>query len=702
MAVAPFPQPASDPFALLDASSAPTLVCDAQGLRFANAALRQLLGREAPAGTPLAGLDWWVGEGGQALQAYLAQAWAGEADTSGVELRLHGADGRARAFEFSARPWAVGRDRVLVLTGRDLQDIHTSQETLLELSQLLHQIMENDPVPAFVLDERGRVSYWNAACERLTGVPSRDMMGATEAWRAFYEAPRPLLADLVMDGRVDRVGLEIYGTGLKRSASDPRAWQFEGYFPNLGGRGRWLQVTAAPLQDEGGRVVGAIETLQDVSDRRIAEDEVRRHRAELEDMVAARTAELLVTHHELDAFMANAPVGIVASRGGRITRANRTFHHMFGLDEGGPGGLGARRFFFSRAEYRDFLRTARAALRDGDSFTHEVHLRCADGSSLWVQCIAYLSDAIDGVPQVWWLLQDRTGVMRAQRQLVGNYRALKEVNQRLAEAQNQLIQSEKMASLGQLAAGLAHEINNPLGFVCSNLVSMRRYALGLIALVRGHEQGAAPQELARLRHAADVDYVLQDLPQLLDQSEEGLARVKKIILDLKDFSRVDQSDWQDADLNAGLDSTLNMAMHELKYKARVVKAYGEIPRVHCLAGQLNQVFMNLVVNAAQAIEQDGEIVVRTGVGAHEGVDGVWVEVQDNGMGMTPEVQRRVFEPFFTTKPVGQGTGLGLSLSFSIIKKHEGHIELDSTPGVGTRFRVWVPVAGPQGAGRPPH
>lgn len=688
-------------FALLNAISAPTLVCDAQHALFANEALCQLVGGELASAQPLTALTWPLGEGAQALAAHVQLVWRGQVDAPGVELRVRTASGAPRALEFVARPWAGGASPVLVLTARDLQDIHASQETLLELSQLLHQIMENDPVPAFVLDERGRVSYWNAACERLTGVASRDLMGCSDAWRAFYPAPRPLLADLVLDGRIASQGQAVFGDGLSRTASDPRAWQFEAHFPNLGPGGRWLQVTAAPLQDESGRVVGAIETLQDVSDRRVAEDEVRRHRAELEDMVAARTAELLVTHHELDAFMANAPVGIVASQGGRIARSNRTFSHMFGLDEGAAGGFGARRFFFSRQDYRDFLRTARQALRQGDSFTHEVHLRCADGSSLWVQCIAYLSDSVDGAPQVWWLLQDRTGVMRAQRELVDNYRALKEVNARLAETQNQLIQSEKMASLGQMAAGLAHEINNPLGFVCSNLVSLRRYADGLLDLVRGHEQGASAEELQRLRHAADIEYVLHDMPQLLDQSEEGLARVKKIILDLKDFSRVDQSDWQDADLNAGLESTLNMAMHELKYKARIVREYGALPRVHCLAGQLNQVFMNLIVNAAQAIVRDGEIRVRTGVATREGTEGAWVEIEDNGAGMSPEVQRRVFEPFFTTKPVGQGTGLGLSLSFSIVKKHQGHIDLTSTPGVGTRFRVWVPVAGPQGAEHPP-
>jgi signal transduction histidine kinase len=165
------------------------------------------------------------------------------------------------------------------------------------------------------------------------------------------------------------------------------------------------------------------------------------------------------------------------------------------------------------------------------------------------------------------------------------------------------------------------------------------------------------------------------------------------VQDLKDFSRVDHADWQDADLNAGLDSTLNVVMNEVKYKAEVRKDYGVLPPVRCIAAQLNQVFMNLIVNAAHAIAERGTITLVT-----RAVDDDWVcvEISDTGSGMSEEVKRRIFEPFFTTKPVGQGTGLGLSLSFSIVQKHGGRIEVDSEIGVGTRFKVWIPVQPPQG------
>jgi signal transduction histidine kinase len=274
----------------------------------------------------------------------------------------------------------------------------------------------------------------------------------------------------------------------------------------------------------------------------------------------------------------------------------------------------------------------------------------------------------------------------------------------LEEAQNQLLQSEKMASIGQLAAGVAHEINNPVGFVNSNLNSLKNYVEDLLRLVTAYEEQEAAlppearQRLAEAKDEADLAYLREDVPVLLRESADGLTRVKRIVQDLKDFSRVDNADWQEADLNAGLDSTLNVVYNEVKYKAEVRKNYGSLPSVRCLAAQLNQVFMNLIVNAAHAIEGHGVITLSTG---HCG-PWVWVEVEDTGCGMSAEVQKRIFEPFFTTKPVGKGTGLGLSLSFSIVQKHKGMIKVRSEPGRGTAFRVWIPVQGDEaGADTPP-
>lgn len=263
----------------------------------------------------------------------------------------------------------------------------------------------------------------------------------------------------------------------------------------------------------------------------------------------------------------------------------------------------------------------------------------------------------------------------------------------LGEAQSQLLQSEKMASIGVLAAGVAHEINNPIGFVNSNLGSLQLYAQDILRLLDGYQRcesalpAEAQQEINRLKRDIDVAFLREDLSSLLSESLEGLRRVKRIVQDMRDFSHVGASERQYANLEDGLDSTLNLVWSELKYKAEVVKEYGNIPPIECVPSQLNQVFMNLLVNAAHAIEERGRIVVRTG---HDN-ENVWVEVEDTGKGILPEHLGRIFEPFFTTKPVGKGTGLGLALSYGIVQKHDGRIEVRSEVGKGSVFRVVLPI-----------
>ncbi|WP_307178313.1 ATP-binding protein [Duganella sp. Root1480D1] len=263
---------------------------------------------------------------------------------------------------------------------------------------------------------------------------------------------------------------------------------------------------------------------------------------------------------------------------------------------------------------------------------------------------------------------------------------------KLGEAQNQLLQSEKMASIGVLAAGVAHEINNPVGFVNSNLSSLQRYMQSLMRLLDAYEarEEHLPEsdrsELNALRKEIDADYLREDLGSLLSESTDGLDRIKRIVQDMKDFSHVGGGDVLVANLEAGLDSTLNVVWNELKYKAEVVKEYGGVPEIECIPSQLNQVFMNLLVNAAHAIESRGRITVRT---SYEN-EMVTVSVSDTGGGIAAENLGRIFEPFFTTKPVGKGTGLGLSLSYSIVQKHGGRIEVDSEIGRGTTFRVILP------------
>ncbi|ONB42927.1 histidine kinase [Burkholderia pseudomallei] len=264
---------------------------------------------------------------------------------------------------------------------------------------------------------------------------------------------------------------------------------------------------------------------------------------------------------------------------------------------------------------------------------------------------------------------------------------------RLEETHVQLLQSEKLASIGQLAAGVAHEINNPIGFVNANLNTLRSWVQGLLDVIAVQEAltgtlaADARAPLAAVARDIDLDYVRGDILALIDESIDGAMRVRRIVCDLRDFSRPSGDAWAFADLHASLESTLNVVHNELKYKADIVREYGVLPLVECNAAQLSQVFMNLLVNAAQSIGTHGTITIRT---THDG-DTVSISIADTGAGIPEDAIGRIFDPFFTTKPVGQGTGLGLSLVLGIVEHHGGRIDVESHVGRGSTLTVTLPV-----------
>ena len=285
-------------------------------------------------------------------------------------------------------------------------------------------------------------------------------------------------------------------------------------------------------------------------------------------------------------------------------------------------------------------------------------------------------------------------VKKREYQLRNSYDELKQINLKLRESQSQLIQSEKMAGLGTMAAGVAHEINNPVGYVNINVLTLKEYFQSfaqlydfIVSLDDKPENQPLKQQLVQLIKSSGTEYAMEDVGELLDESIEGLNRISEIIISLKSFSRADNDEMSASDINQGLKDTLRLVHNELKYHCTLHEDYGDLPLVPCNLGQLNQVFMNLVINASQAIEKEGHIFIKTEV--KKGY--VVITIKDSGKGIPQDALSEIFNPFFTTKPVGQGTGLGLSISHAIVEGHNGKLLVRSKEGVGTEFRVILPL-----------
>jgi|WetSurMetagenome_2_1015567.scaffolds.fasta_scaffold00081_55 two-component system, NtrC family, sensor kinase len=464
----------------------------------------------------------------------------------------------------------------------DITERKKMKEALLDSEQKLISIVYGSPLPQFVIDRNHKVLYWNKALEELTGIKAEEMIGTQQHWRAFYLKERPCMADLLVDESESCIP-EWYSEQLK-SKLIADAYEATDFLP---APGKWLHFTAAALRDSRGNIMGAITTLEDITERKQAQEALQKLNEELEQRVIDRTESMETANLEL------------------------------------------------------ILITTE----------------------------------------------------------------LERANSELKSAQSHMLQQEKMASIGQLAAGVAHEINNPMGFIISNLGSLDRYVNKMSGFIKSQTEaisrlaaegsplaGIIAKDLQKERDSIKLDFIIEDLNNLISESLEGSDRVKKIVQDLKSFSHVDEAVSKMTDINACLDSSINILWNELKYKTTVIREYGDIPRTKCNPGQLNQVFMNILINAVQSIETQGEIRVTTSVVNTNSSDrNIRIEISDTGCGIPADKLNRIFEPFFTTKDVGKGTGLGLSIVYDIIKKHDGEINIESEVDKGTTFTVTLPV-----------
>ncbi|WP_337176429.1 ATP-binding protein [Paludisphaera sp.] len=341
------------------------------------------------------------------------------------------------------------------------------------------------------------------------------------------------------------------------------------------------------------------------------------------------------------------------------------------------------------------------------------------GETLHVQVMKtplYAADgSLIGTQAIFW---DVTARVRAEERLRETNveleclaRSEHQAHEALKQAQSLLVQNEKLASLGQLVAGVAHEINNPLSFVSNNVAVLERDFVDLLRLVElfaepddpGRAPGpAAVAEAAAIVERVDLRYCLENFPRLIERTREGLRRIERIVKELRLFARVDEGEWNEVDLNPGIESSINMVKGYARKKGvEIAMELGALPPVRCRAARIHQVVLNLLTNAIDACGDGGRVVVRTGTEAD--AMGVRVDIDDNGAGIPPEIRERLFDPFFTTKPLGQGTGLGLSISYGIVREHNGRIEVQSTVGRGSCFSIHLPLEPSRSpyAARPP-
>ncbi len=439
------------------------------------------------------------------------------------------------------------------------------------------------------------------------------------------------------------------------------------------------------------------------------------YQMDLERLVEERSAELIKTQKFLHSVLeGSTEYFIIASDADeKITLFNSGAERLFGYKREEVQGKKAL-LFFAKDKPEGIHSNVAELIRIG-GMDQEHTLLTRDGREITISLtVTPIQDESGAVTGYIWIGRDITEKLAMQAKLKdyaqnleciveSRTREIQERNQeleaalkQLQEAQVQLLQSEKMATIGQLAAGVAHEINNPIGFINSNLTTLKKYTANIHEFcketTRILDSGdvSSLDEIRKLKKFKKIDFILEDIGSVIEESIEGTERVKSIVRDLKDFSHQDRGNLSDYDLNKGIKSTLNIVWNELKYKAEVIQDLQNLPLIKCYPQQINQVLMNLLVNAAQAIVEKGRITVRS---RHENGD-VIVEISDNGCGIPPENLSKIFEPFFTTKEVGKGTGLGLSLSYNIVEKHGGKIEVESEVGVGTLFRVRLPVAGP--------
>ncbi len=564
-------------------------------------------------------------------------------------------DGTKFPMEIYAKPFEYQGRMVRVAAFRDITDRKRAKEALRESEEKYRTILDSIEEAYFEVDIAGDFTFFNDSLSKILGYSKDELAGMNNR---DYMPPES-------SKKIYNLFNQIYKTGNPIKEVDYEIIRKDG------SRG-FHELSASLMQDEAGQPIGFRGIAHDITEVKLAEEALKE------------------SEEKYRTLFENASEAIVVAQDGVIKFANPKGEELYGYSK---EELASRPLtYFIHEEDREMVgeRHERRLRGEAPPSTYPFRIINKAGDIKWVE-LNVSPFSWDNRPAALCFMTDVTERKKAQEEK--------------RKIETQLLQSEKMASIGQLAAGVAHEINNPTGFVSSNLETLSDYQNNMFSLIKEYKKliadlketvataeypGSIPEQMERivaLESEVDIDYILDDSPNLIKESLEGTERIKKIVIDLKDFAHPGDQELKYTDLNGNLESTLNIVSNELKYKATVTKDYGDLPEVQCHPQEINQVFMNLLVNAAQAIEKHGEIRIVT-----RAVDRyVEITISDTGAGIPEENLSKIFDPFFTTKDVGKGTGLGLNIAYNIIQNHKGTMDVKSEAGTGTTFIIRIPV-----------
>jgi PAS domain S-box-containing protein len=617
---------------------------------------------------------------------------------------------KAGASDFIAKPFS--KDELEAKINRIYKeqnlktDIIAKNKELIAAEKFLSNIIDNSLDSIIIADSKGIISRVNKAFLKLLGHKKEDVIGKSVMELSILEEGTYESTT----GEMIKLG-EVFFTKSQEMISslieEGKVSNWESYYLRSDKKIVPVEMNIVYLFDPNGERIGSVGISRDITVRKKIERNLIENRDYLNSIIESSLDSIVVTDGNGVITKANKAFGELLNRDqNEVT--DKTIMEFTVREAGRYKSISGEPLKISEKYIEKSMETIFQLFEDGKIRNKRNYYIRKDNKVIPVEeSIVVLYEKNKNKRGAVAVIKDISERLQLEKKNTKLYEETKSALEELKKTQSHLLQSEKMASIGQLAAGVAHEINNPTGFIHSNLGSLNKYGNKVLDLLQKYNEvftklndnGSSNitsfcEEITDLKKKLKIDFIMKDFKKVISESLEGTERIKKIVSDLKNFSRVDQDNFKLADLNEGIESTLNVIWNELKYKCTVEKDYGYLPQIHCNLGQLNQVFMNILVNASHAIEEKGTITISTRhIDNHNNTEEGYIEIKisDTGSGIPEDKLARIFEPFFTTKPVGKGTGLGMSIAYDIIKKHRGEIFVESELGKGTIFTIQLPL-----------